>query len=116
MKKVSVITGIAAAAILVSACHQNPLTSHDKKKTASFVLDASTYAEKIAGKNVRGSAYKQCMTENVQNIDCPKLFNDMATFAKDSTDFKGLTVADLKDKPAFNKIAAIYESTRFNRF
>lgn len=109
------LAGVCCSALLVTACHQNPLASNDKEKSANFVMKASMFAEKKANRMVSGTGYKQCMTENIQGFNCPKLFVDMLIFAKDNQEYKGLTVADLKDKQAYQLMASAYNKALFNR-
>lgn len=109
------LAGVCCSALLVTACHQNPLARNDKEKSANFVMNASMFAEKKANRMVSGTGYKQCMTENIQGFNCPKLFVDMLIFAKDNQEYKGLTVADLKDKQAYQLIASAYDNALFNR-
>lgn len=113
MKKHAFILATVAATVLVTACHQNPLSGHDEKASAKFLLDASKYAEKKANRMISGTGYQQCMGENLTRFNCQQLFAHMVEFANSTKEFKGLTVADLKDKSVFSKIGPAYEHERF---
>ena len=107
--------GLCCGVLFVSACHQNPLAGNDKEHSAHFVMKASIFAEKKANRMISGTGYKQCMTENLQGFNCPELFTDMLEFARHSQEYKGLTMADLKDKSAYQSIAPAYDNMLFNR-
>lgn len=115
MKRLPVLAAALSASVLLTACHQNPLTANDSKQTAEFLMKGSMAYEKKADMRETGTSYKQCMTENILNVDCPKLFAEMIRVAQSTKAFKSLNVSDLTDKEAYKKIASVYDSTLFNR-
>lgn len=116
MKKTVFITGLMGVAALLSACHQSPLDTASPKIAAKFLIDASKFAEKKENRMVSGRGYKECMEENKQHFNCAALFKFMTDYAKSNVEFKGLTVADLKNKKTFNKVRESYETALFLSF
>lgn len=117
MKKTTLLTAIslAFAASLLTACHENPLKTHSKSKSATFLVAASADAEKKLRLKIDadslGGVYTDCMEERAGKTDCKALYKAMIAFASSgkNTDFKTLTWADLTDELVFEDLRDRYE-------
>lgn len=110
---------ITASAILINACHhENPLKTHLKKASATFLVTASANSEKrlhfAIQKDSYGFAYLECMEgKKSPEIRCEDLYRGMITFAKegDYSEFRNLKLADLTDPELFKTLADEYAET-----
>lgn len=113
MKKLNAVLGVVTLAVLVTACHKNPLITNSETESAKLLLNASLYAEQTAGRMITGVGFQDCMGENLTRLNCAKFYKDMTVYANKTKGFKGLAVADLKNRDLYNKLQPAYEKERF---
>ena len=110
------LTTVLASALLITACHHdNPLTTHSKQESATFLMNASANVERrlqFAVKTTEyGYGYLECM-EGKQNpeIQCDALYRDMLAFAKENhyPGFTDVTLSDLTNQAVFNGLSDDY--------
>ncbi|MDP3559980.1 MAG: protein LvrD [Legionellaceae bacterium] len=108
--------GLATSIVLLSACHHdNPLETHSKKDSATFLENASSNVEVRLNfaikKEEHGYGYGECM-EGKKNpeINCTTLYEGMVRFAKEGhyAGFNSLTLADLTNKKMFASLIDDY--------
>lgn len=110
------IVGIVWCALLLSACHHdNPLLTHSKLESATFLMNASANVEKrlkfAVKKDEYGFGYLACMEKNPDaGMDCDALYRGMVAFAKEKhyPGFETLTLADLSDRVVFEALGDDY--------
>jgi hypothetical protein len=108
------MTVILGSALLV-ACHQSPLKTQPKGKSAVFLVKASAVAEqhmKLAiPEGSLGGVYTDCMENHAEKINCLDLYNAMLTFAGSGKypNFRHLSMADLTDGKVFEQLRDDYE-------
>ena len=107
---------ILTATCLLSACHHdNPLATHTKTQSATFLMNASANVEQrlafAVKKGDRGCGYLECM-DGKKNpaINCNALYSGIVSFAKEAhySGFESLTLKDLSDRDVFNGLADDY--------
>ena len=107
---------ILSTACLLSACHHdNPLATHTKTQSATFLMNASANVEQRLAfaikKGDRGCGYLECM-DGKKNaaIDCNALYKGIVSFANEShySGFEDLSLNDLADREVFNGLADDY--------
>lgn len=104
------------AMLLLTACHHdNPLQTHNKNESATFLMSASANAEKRLQLPIktgdRGALYLECMEgKQDKNIDCQALYQAMVTFAKEGhyPDFKAVNLSHLTNKNIFASLTDDY--------
>lgn len=111
--KIKIISLGIAAAFLLTACHENPLKTASKDKTARLLTLASKYAEEKMGNTQHARGYFDCMRGKQKALNCNQLYQDMTEYAQKQDDFENITVADLKDQSAFKRIKEYYEERLF---
>jgi len=108
----------ACALFLLSGCQQNqpnPLQTHTKIESATFLMNASANVEKRLHFSIkadeRGYGYLECM-EGKKNpeINCDSLYQAMLTFAKEKhyPGFENMTLAQLTDLQSFEPLSDDY--------
>lgn len=118
MNKAIPMLGILLTACLISGCHQNPLKTNSLRKSSRFLINASVAAEKSLHLGLHESQspwiYGSCM-EGKAKTDCATFYQAMLEFAKSGAfpEFKGVNLADLKDKAVFETLQDEYESRCF---
>ena len=103
---------VGFAALLLSACHHdNPLQTHTKTESATFLMNASANAEKrlqfAVKKDERGYGYLECMEgQKNKEINCNALYQAMILFAREGhyKGFDSITLAQLTDKRILNDL------------
>lgn len=117
MKKSITFIALITTASLLSACHKNPLTTHSKEKSIHFLIEASHAAGAYLNLTTpSGSyAYRDCMQSKAGAAGCDALLNAMVQFASrhPDSDFKAITIAELKDAAYFKTIEERYDETLF---
>jgi hypothetical protein len=115
MNKLKTIIVLASLIILCACHHKNPLKSHSKQETISFLMNASANAEQrhhfSIQKDSYGYAYLECMDgKNSPEIKCNVLYEGIVSFAKEGyyQGFEQLTVQDLADYSFFLSLADEY--------
>ncbi len=99
----------------IMACSSsNPMKKMDKKEVASFLVDASMYAENKLNvknhENAKGKSYGFCITGNpLAFVNCSDLYSSMMIYAKETQKFKGLSIKHLSDKSFFESIQTEYD-------
>ena len=109
------VSGVLA--IGLSACSgSNPLKEKDTKEVASFLIDASKFAEQdLKLPNARGLDYGRCMQGGKLNgVSCESLYELMASFAKTQAAFKEVSAKSLADKAMFARVKGEYNKQAFN--
>ena len=110
------ILSVTASALLLSACHHdNPLKTHTKKQSATFLMNASANVEKRLRFDVRkdehGYGYLECM-EGKKNpeIHCRNLYQGMLVFAKENhyPGFETLQIEEMLDQSTFAGLSDDY--------
>jgi hypothetical protein len=102
------------ASIGLTGCHQNPLSKHRIEKSARVLQESSQLAERELKLNrTNGWVYGNCMDGNRAKMDCEAFFKRMLPFVRKAEGYKAVTLADLKDKEAFEPIEEDYEAQRF---
>jgi hypothetical protein len=115
VNKAIMISSLVLSGALLSACHQSPLKSLPKEKSAAFLVKASAVAEQRMKLGIPqgslGGVYTDCMENKAKKINCPELYNAMLAFAGSGQfpDFKPLTLADLTDDKVFQALRDDYE-------
>ncbi len=107
---------ILSVACLLSACHHdNPLATHIKTQSATFLMNASANVEQrlefAIKKGDRGCGYLECMDGKKNTaIDCNALYKGIVSFANEShySGFEDLSLNDLTDREVFNGLADDY--------
>lgn len=102
--------------LALCACHHdNPLKTHSKQDTLTFLLNASANAEKrlhiATQQDSYGYAYLECMDgQKSPELQCPALYQGMMEFAREGhyPGFNKLRTQDLTDYAFFTKIADDY--------
>lgn len=110
--KIKIGLGIAVV-VLLTACHENPLKTASKDKTARLLTQASKYAEEKAGRPQHARGYFDCIRGKQKALNCDQLYSDMVEYAQKEDDFENITVADLKNQEAFKRIKEYYEERLF---
>lgn len=116
MNKAMPIISFILLSSLLAACHENPLKTHSKTQSATFLIDASHQAEKmlnLSSKTER-SAWLACMKGKEESLDCKTLFDAMVRVAKDNKAFATLTRADLMDSSVLATLEERYDELLFN--
>lgn len=106
----------SCTALLSGCSSSNPLKTADPEVAAHFLVKASQAAEKKLNlsRATSGSYYGRCMREEEKKALCDRLYQAMVTYAKTTTTFKGLTVKNLTDPHAFEKVKEDYLREWFN--
>lgn len=107
---------VVLSALSLCACHhENPLKTHSKKDTLSFLMNASANAEKRlhipTQKDSYGYAYLECMDgKSSPELQCTALSLGMLAFAREGhyPGFNKLSAKDLIDSAFFATIADDY--------
>lgn len=102
--------------VTLCACHhENPLKTHSKEETLTFLMNASANAEKRlhipTQKDSYGFAYLECMDgKKNPELKCAGLFLGMILFAQEGhyPGFKTLKAQELIDSAFFITIADEY--------
>ena len=102
--------------LALCACHHdNPLKTHSKQDTLTFLLNASANAEKrlhiLTQQDSYGYGYLECMDgQKGPELQCPALYQGMVTFAREGRylGFDKLRTQDLTDYTLFKKIVDDY--------
>ena len=112
---------ITITAALLSACHhENPLTTHTRKLSASFLVSASANVEKRLHFAIQqdaygyGYGYLECMEgKQSPEIQCADLYQGMVAFAKENhyVGFQSITLSDLTDLRIFKILGDDYAET-----
>lgn len=115
MKIATWIVGIGIASLL-TACHENPLSSHSRQQNVDFLREAAISAEKTMKLPARkgGRFYSNCMEGNHEWINCTEFFNEMLRFAKNNPNYRDLTHKELTDPKTYASIAEDYQVKLFN--
>ncbi len=117
MKKRTALIALFTTACLLSACHKNQLTTHSEEKSIGFLIEASHAAGIHLNLTTPSGSYtyRDCMQKKAGTADCETLFNAMVQFANknSNSEFKGITLAELKDVAFFNTIEERYDETLF---
>ena len=108
--------GIIVSASLLTACHENPMSTHSKQHNITFLREAAISAEKAMSLPARkgGRFYSNCMEGNKETINCEQFFNEMLKAAKTSPDYRDLTYKELTDAKSYASIAEDYQIKLFN--
>ena len=97
---------------LLTGCYQNPMTHTKASKAALALLRATRAAEQQLGfERTTGWGYSVCMEDGFKktHVDCEALFKAMLPFLKKDSHFNHVTLSQLKDKDAFERIAEDYD-------
>jgi len=116
-KRVTTVLSMAMLGASLAACtHKNPLANPDKQTVASFLVKASSYAEKQMklGLDNGGYVYADCMDKRA-NINCNTLYGYMVSFAKTQPGFHELTTQDLTDLSLWKTNANDYVRVQFQQ-
>lgn len=99
----------------LSACtpQKNPLTQVSHKQAATFLVNASNYAEVKLKKHWDDRGYLQCMAGKRNETTCKTLYRTMLTYAKTKPTFKGLTLANLNDNTVWQTLMPYYKRIVF---
>lgn len=105
----------AGFATLVACHHVNPLKSHTKQQSATFLVNASANVERRLKFDIKpdnnGYGYTECM-EGKKNpeIVCEALYQGIIQFAKENhyPGFANLTMADLTEQTVFSSLIDDY--------
>jgi hypothetical protein len=113
VKKTGIVLSVLAAVALTACSHKNPLQTQPEAEIATFLKQASLYAEQTMNYPPAGAGvmYGACMLHPQQDDPnfCPTLYNHMLDYAKQSEgSFSKITRADLQDKAAFDHIKRTY--------
>lgn len=124
MKKLVPVAGLLLSAGLLTACHENPLTTHSETQSSRFLLKASVEAAKSLKLNLRtpvaAQLYSNCMDDRVKVFDkddkafsvpCAKVFQAMVHYAHTGAfpGFESTSLADLTNKVVFKDLRDEYE-------
>ena len=119
-KKPFLLYSIAIAlmtSFLTGCFHDNPLDNSNKQETASFLVDASKYAEhklKLSTEGEDGYIYRDCMDHQSKYKYCKSLYGLMVDYAKNHKIFPNVTITDLKNQKIWKGVREEYEIKRFN--
>lgn len=115
MKLKSLATVIAGTLSLTACHHDNPLKTHTKQQSATFLMNASANLERRlrfdVKKDDRGYGYLECMEgKNNHEIHCNTLYQGMIIFAKEGhyPGFESITLKDLTNNRVFNDLSEDY--------
>ncbi len=108
----TVITGTLA----LTACHNdNPLKTHTKQQSATFLMNASANLERRLRFDVKndehGYGYLECMEDKKNHgIYCDTLYLGMIAFAKEGhyPGFESINLKDLTNKSVFDSLSDDY--------
>lgn len=119
MKKYGLsLIGVALILTTLSACSsdKNPLQTAPEKEAATFLVNASQYAEKQlhSYQAPGGEMYGECMSHQAKKISCEKLYQYMSEYAKNTAHFNTVTVSNLKDQSTWQRLKASYQREQFN--
>ena len=109
LKNTTLLLAAAAAVSLTACSNGNPLEKQSPQTVNTFLKEASSFAERKVDYNLgdrQGVMYAGCMLGRFNDKPdfCPTLYADMVSYAKTSKGpFSKLTVAELKDKKAYDK-------------
>ena len=98
--------------MLITAC-SNPLYNPNKKETATFLVDASKYAEKQLHIKDAGYLYRDCMNGKKDAKTCESVYQKMVKYGK-THEYKNLSVSDLKDQKIWASLKDDYFDVNFN--
>ena len=119
MNKTSLLIGFVLLTCFLGACHKNPLNTKSVQSSSRFLINASVAAEKslhLGLSEVSAQrAYLNCMDGKNTAFDCNALYQAIVDFSKTGAfpEFKAITVADLTDKSALNRVREEYEQRFF---
>jgi hypothetical protein len=118
MKKITLTVGLTFCLLGLVACKaKNPLEGKNKERVATFLTDASQYAEsKLNAKQFKAKLYEACIKGIDVKINCNKVYDAMVEFSKKDGRYSGLAKEHLTDKPFYSSIKADYERLAFNIF
>ncbi len=110
---------ITITAALLSACHhENPLKTHPRELSASFLVNASANVEKrlhfAIQQDSYGFGYLECMEgKKSPEIQCADLYQGMVAFARENhyAGFQSITLSDLTDQRVFKILGDAYAET-----
>ena len=114
--KRNVCTTMLVASLLLTACHTHqPLKTHSKHQSATFLMNASANVEQRLKFNERldeyGYGYLECM-EGKKNseINCDALYRGMVAFAKEGHyfGFQSVTLNELTSHAVFDELSDDY--------
>ena len=111
-KTLITVMGILA---LTGCHHDNPLQTHTKHQSATFLMNASANLERRlrfdVKNNEHGYGYLECM-EGKKNheIHCDTLYQGMIKFAQEGhyPGFESITLSDLTNQPVFQSLSDDY--------
>lgn len=116
--KLTLLAALISLMTLLSACssHPNPLTTAEPQAAAEFLVTASQAAEKKLNvfQAPGGYFYGACMRGKEKQSVCQQLYQAMVHFAKTTKRFQMVTVRDLTDQRAFQKLKTDYDREQFN--
>lgn len=117
MKKRKVLLSVLAGFSLAACSHENPLLTQPTEDSASFLKEASTYAEKAIDDDKGwffiynpGQIYGACASNRIKDEDiCSELYEHMVEYAKKSdSSYRSLTISDLEAKEAYSHVGHDY--------
>ena len=117
MKNKKILAGVGCLCILaisvLSSCNgsENPLLQGDREKTVEFLIVASIKAEKevkIFQKSIAGSYYGECAQGKGLAVVCDEIFKTILEECKKTKAYESITLKDLKDKRAFERLEKTY--------
>lgn len=107
---------LVAGCLALTACHHdNPLATHSKQQSATFLMNASANLERRLRLDVKndehGYGYLECM-EGKKNheIHCETLYQGMIAFAKEGhyPGFEAITLKNLTNQAMFTGLSDDY--------
>ncbi|CAM4500024.1 protein LvrD [Legionella lytica] len=119
MSKTISLIGFVLLTCFLGACHKNPLNTKSVQSSSRFLINASVAAEKslhLGLSEVSAQrAYLNCMDGKNTAFDCKAFYQAMVDFTQSGAfpEFKAITVADLTDKSAFDRVREEYEQRFF---
>lgn len=121
MDKIKSLLISACVLSLLTACSHNALKTAEPKNAAEFLVHASQVAEKkLKLTELRfysppgGYYYRDCMEDKENKKLCHKLYLAMVNYAKTTSVFNSLTVDDLTNQTAYQKLEEDYKRAWFN--
>ena len=110
------LSGLTASSLMLTACHENPLSAHSKRENIVTLQEAARRAEndlKLPAFK-RGRTYLECMKGKASEVGCEQFFERMLTALKKKEGYGDMRLSDLTDKKMFASLSDRYEDKLFN--